>query len=34
MNGFHEVRISIEHVKRRIQYIKPLIDELKNEIKD
>ena len=29
VNGFHEVRIRIDEVERRVKYIRPLIDELK-----
>ncbi len=33
VNGFHEVRINIEQVRRRIPYIRSLIDELRDEVK-
>ena len=32
VNGFHEVRIRIDEVERRVKYIRPLIDELREVI--
>ncbi|ADY00781.1 PaREP1 domain containing protein [Vulcanisaeta moutnovskia 768-28] len=33
INGFHEVRIGIDEVRRRVKYITPLIEELRREVK-
>ncbi|WP_054844550.1 PaREP1 family protein [Vulcanisaeta souniana] len=32
VNGFHEVRIKIDEVERRVKYIRPLIDEVREVI--